>query len=759
VIKTGQVIWFDIRKGQGFIRSDDAQDLPVNYHDIEDFGKNLGAGDRVAFQIEQKPEGAFAVGVIVTERTPKRTTSSRRKETSAPDSSLLVAQALLAKQRKQYDKARRLFENAIEQAPKPEIFFSYAAMEKEIGKYDRAGEVLKKGIEKFPEYGKFYEDYGMVELRRNPEQAARIFREGISRAPSHKILHRFLGEVLYHLGGKENLKESARQFELARKAGRLDEQSQRLARLVDVLVGNRRGRNAVEFLRSASLSVEQIIPHRIHSYAVDFSVRPQAVEYTESYDLVDEILVRCFFKNNIEVKDVVDFIRDVQAADAPRPRSRDVGFIVVQNSSEIKDYLYRLLEGAGRNPTVVPIDETVMKAALESRDAEAVLKQILDEWLYRRNLYEENFPVSGRRFFGREQELAALTRAIDTGTPIGLFGLRKVGKTSLLKKLREKRPQDLVVYIDLQSVPSGVTHASYLYWEMANQLREELLGKFPKSLHGVQFSLAGKYTSFTTISNVGLVAAQFDADLRAINRNTSGISPKIVILLDEIERLLPTQNSPGFSDFVDFLAYLRGRSQQDSNFVPILTGANPAVCEVSQWAGRDNPVFKFFKEMFLPPLEKLECDEMVSRLGRGMGVTSYTKESLRAIYTATGGHPFVTRQLCSRIAKQFPGRPLSVDTPEVMSGIDEFLFQDSGTFKEILDRLERDYPREKELLLFIADGVNSETDLAGLIGPDVHEGLRHLVGYQLVERAKDKYRIKMGLLLQWIQRYWLGAKT
>jgi hypothetical protein len=256
------------------------------------------------------------------------------------------------------------------------------------------------------------------------------------------------------------------------------------------------------------------------------------------------------------------------------------------------------------------------------------------------------------------------------------------------------------------------------------------------------------------VSNPGLIAAQFDADIREIRRLTEKGSPKLVILLDEIERLLPTAQGAGFKGFVDFLGYLRGRSQQDPDFISIVTGANPAVSEVSQWERRDNPVFKFYRETFLPPLEKRECDEMVQKLGRGMGV-SYDEQSLGEIYAATGGHPFVTRQLCSRIVKLFPERPLEVNRDVVSKGLDEFLFHDSGTFKEILDRLERDYPQEKELLLFIADGVNGESELMGLAGTDIHASLRHLVGYQLVERDAGRYRIKIGLLLSWIRRHWL----
>jgi hypothetical protein len=148
---------------------------------------------------------------------------------------------------------------------------------------------------------------------------------------------------------------------------------------------------------------------------------------------------------------------------------------------------------------------------------------------------------------------------------------------------------------------------------------------------------------------------------------------------------------------------------------------------------------------------------MIQKLGKGMGI-NYTEESLQRIYAEAGGHPFVTRQLCSRITKHFQERPLLVDKAKVEQGIQEFLFHDSSTFREILNRLERDFPEEKELLLFIADGVNTEAELSSLCKSGTQESLRHLVGYQLVERDGVTYRIKMGLLLKWIRQHWLNRE-
>ena len=75
-------------------------------------------------------------------------------------------------------------------------------------------------------------------------------------------------------------------------------------------------------------------------------------------------------------------------------------------------------------------------------------------------------------------------------------------------------------------------------------------------------------------------------------------------MLDEIERLLPnTAGKEGFKGFFDFFSYIRGVAQESSDFVPIVTGANAAIAEAAQFSGRDNPVFNFFREIYLPLLK------------------------------------------------------------------------------------------------------------------------------------------------------------
>ena len=60
----GVVKWFNEKKGFGFIKKEDGQDVFVHYSAIKGQGfKSLGEGDRVRFEVQQGAKGPAAAEV------------------------------------------------------------------------------------------------------------------------------------------------------------------------------------------------------------------------------------------------------------------------------------------------------------------------------------------------------------------------------------------------------------------------------------------------------------------------------------------------------------------------------------------------------------------------------------------------------------------------------------------------------------------------------------------------------------------------
>ncbi len=87
----GQVKWFNVKKGFGFITGEDAKDLFVHYSGIKTDEANafrtLYEGDKVEYEVTEGQKGPQASNVVVTEKAPRQARPRRgsRKDEDTED--------------------------------------------------------------------------------------------------------------------------------------------------------------------------------------------------------------------------------------------------------------------------------------------------------------------------------------------------------------------------------------------------------------------------------------------------------------------------------------------------------------------------------------------------------------------------------------------------------------------------------------------------------------------------------------------------
>lgn len=374
-------------------------------------------------------------------------------------------------------------------------------------------------------------------------------------------------------------------------------------------------------------------------------------------------------------------------------------------------------------------------AELHAAVEEDFADELLRRFLYSRDLFDVRDPVSSdEQFFVRYKIVDELYDALLRGTSSGIFGLRKIGKTSVLTRLRLKNDVNrgfTVAYLDAQTPVVYANDPAGIAFEIARGLNDS-------------YAAAHRRPFQTGIPGSGslLDATRFLNDF--LNRFIAHTNKPVLVIIDELERILPTASSTNVwnSQYVHLWRMLRAESQaRAGKFVFLVASTNPYFTEVANVANEDNPLYRFIRPRYLSPFTSDDLFEMINKLGKPMGV-AFGREAVNSIHEWFGGHPFLSRQICSAIARDLPERPLTVNARNVEHSIETHGPQFRGDLDAILKVFDDYYPEERQVLEEIARDERKglkmleERPLAG----------QHLIGYGLVRRTKNSYRFTMDAL-------------
>ncbi len=790
----GEVINYNSKQRFGYARLADGSVVWIDSQHLATGSYTPRLGDKIIFEIKHTRKGKQARNVrqikndlsstaeVLTrdsKTTPKAKVPSPRQETAitprSPDTSpkpkskptlltppkqkpplkgtnkawKLYQKAAVARAEGRFGDARRLFRQAIEAGAGTTMYEAFVKMLNEKGYKQEARQVIQQAIETFPRHVNFYNMYGHMERRsRNYQLAEEIFREGLKILPHRRDLQMGLAQVLVQVGAKDSLKEAGEIFESLKQKGKLQIRDGLYQRF-KAFQQNPRANRVYEFFRVCQMKPGITGSSELPEGVIDIIVDIQVLGLDEPFGLSNAVLVRCFRSNprQADLGQLQEYLQSFGPRDTLGVQdgrqfvlNKSLAFITVANGDLVRDHVMSILSERGE--AIVPLDDAQLK---NLSNPVQVLREVLGQYLGLRDLYSSTFPVSGRRFFGREKLLLKLADQIRAGQFLGIYGLRKVGKTSLLYQLLdEKLREEAVAYVDLQD-PLSLPE---VYWAIERDLYQRLHKKHSQV---ADFLHLGKIARFSELPETYKPALFFKEDiqvlLEAILEGKVQPIKKLVIVLDELERILPVAGQPGVEGYLEFFRLLRGLAQTERyrNLISsVVAAANAAISERGYWEGRENPVFALYKSIFLPPFTGEECDEMITTLGKGMSVY-WEEDALATIFTETGGHPFLARSFCSRIVKQYPTpRPIDVTVEMVQEQIIPFIRAESDKFEQITELLRTHFPEEEKLLEQIAlDEAPSDI-------PD--DALRHLSGYRLIQLEGENYKITLNLLRRWLRR-------
>jgi len=358
-------------------------------------------------------------------------------------------------------------------------------------------------------------------------------------------------------------------------------------------------------------------------------------------------------------------------------------------------------------------------------------------------LFSFNSPLrSENYFFGRSETVNYFYDKYRTGENSGLFGLRKIGKTSSLYAIRRLLDirEEPSVFIDCQD-PA-------LHMRRWNEALEYIVKNTAKQLNSTKIDELNIHKGYDQLN----ASSYFEEDLMTLYREKS--SKRILMIFDEVENITfgisSSEHWTKSNDYIYFWQAIRSTYQKNPFlFSLIIAGVNPKCIETGQVNGFDNPIYKMIRAEYLKFFDVHQVREMVSTIGKYTGLV-FDDEVYTYLTDDYGGHPFLIRDICSYLSKLVP--------PQRPYRISRYLYQENKQsldrrlhdyLKLILDVLKTWYSVEYELLTYLAAG---DTDTFKEFAVEASESVSHLIGYGIVVENGTEYHFKMKSIQEYIKQ-------
>lgn len=360
------------------------------------------------------------------------------------------------------------------------------------------------------------------------------------------------------------------------------------------------------------------------------------------------------------------------------------------------------------------------------------------KYFYSRDLFGINDPLKKEYyFFARDSISMNIISMHRNSQNAGLFGLRKTGKTSIIFDIIRKSANSDVqsIYIDCQNPSFNMRRwnaALYYSLQIAYCQSEQEL-----SLSEKQFS-------------EDQAAKMFEQGLCELSRKPH---KSILLLFDEIENITPNKSSsPTWCSELDFIYFwqsIRSSFQETMNvFTYCILGTNPMCVETPSFFGKDNPIYNAFIPQYIPGFEQQQTREMVRKLGRLMGL-KFDEEVYTHLTEEYGGHPFLIRQVCSRIAREYPVRPVQIDRLKY-NEVKTVFNRESSYFGMLLEVLVQFYSDEYEMLKLLA---TDDYEIFKEFAVADYSMIAHLKGYSIIrENDNGSFDFRMDSLKEYLLR-------
>lgn len=412
--------------------------------------------------------------------------------------------------------------------------------------------------------------------------------------------------------------------------------------------------------------------------------------------------------------------------------------VVISKDISIEKRLNDILKNEMEMQIVIPFSYNELSAELSN----GVIVDRFRKHFFERDLFAFEGPLEkDLYFFGRRDFVQTLINRHYSGENSGVFGLRRTGKTSILKAVCRslKNVDSIGLEIDCQT----------LHHKRWNNAVFKIVNDLYKQ---ARIEIKHCEEDYTT-ENASTI---FNQDMDDCYEQLS--HKRILLVFDEIENITfdisPSEHWKSGADYINFWQTLRSYYQKNpQKMTYIIAGTNPKCVETISVLGYDNPMFNQIDiNSFIEPFDMQRTKEMINKLGGYMGL-DFDDIVCAELTQNLGGHPFLIRHFCSTINKFMNNNKIDKPYRVTKTVYDRvrpiFENEQADIYCEmILEVLHRFYPEEYIVLeklamqdfYYVSEKIKNPTLIS------------HLLGYSILEKTNDMYGFKIDILKKYLSK-------
>ena len=298
-----------------------------------------------------------------------------------------------------------------------------------------------------------------------------------------------------------------------------------------------------------------------------------------------------------------------------------------------------------------------------------------------KNPFKYGVVVTGKDFVDRKKEIEMLKKNLLAGQSIILYSPRRLGKTSLMKKVMHLFPKQVIpIYIDL----FGVSSEKKLVKKMVNELMISMYPKLTMLRSAIQ-KLLSKITVKIIIVKDSIELelktgeGGIDEELEEIFDLPEKIAvkkgKKIIVMFDEFQDISELDGG-------DIEKIMRSKFQHHRNVSYLFAGSRISMMR-TLFDDPTHAFYRFGKEMNLGNIQK---KEFASFIKTKFEITSkkIDAQAVEKILDFTDGHPYFTQKLCQQL---WYDAFKTADENMVIDAIQKIARTDAGFYEQIWNSL------------------------------------------------------------------------